>query len=168
MYQAAMFLEVRNNFWDTKSILQYLKFLNFMIDYDIERYWKQQDNWTPLYSIMSTKRYKNFEVERVNMRDHCLLNYIPYDILHHSTHPECGVTNTLSIRLGDLAIVPCHRTSYEKFIFGYYQIEKNKIIGVKANNVNLAFRIIRQTHRSSPKCDSCSLYGRCLYGCYGA
>jgi len=36
------------------------------------------------------------------------------------------------VRAGDLSIIPCHRTSYQKFIYGKYKTENNKIIGIEA------------------------------------
>jgi len=41
----------------------------------------------------------------------------------------------ICVRLGDLAICPCHRTSYDKYLLGKFEVKDNQIIGIKANNV---------------------------------
>ena len=45
---------------------------------------------------------------------------------------ECTISYTLMIRAGDLSIVPCHRTSYQKFIYGKYIVKNNQIQGIEA------------------------------------
>lgn len=168
IFQATMFLEVRNNFWDTKSILKYLDFINFMVDYDIEKFWLPKNEMTLLYSKLMCIPYNNTNIQEEKNKQYNLDNYIPYNVISNCYKPGCSATNVLSIRLGDLAIVPCHRTSYDKFLYGYYEVKNNQITGIKGKNVNLAYRILKQEWDSSPVCGNCSIYGYCPLGCYGS
>jgi len=38
------------------------------------------------------------------------------------------------VRLGDLAICPCHRQAYDEYLYGHFVVENNRITGIKANN----------------------------------
>ena len=83
-------------------------------------------------------------------------NYLPYAITKSNTYPACTIATHLCVRLGDLAISPCHRTGYEKNIYGYFQVENNRIVGIKANNPYMAMRILFGNNTiCSPKCDTC-------------
>ena len=72
------------------------------------------------------------------------------------------------IRLGDLAIVPCHRTSYDRFNYGKFIVENDKIIDIEGSNVSLASEILMGNMANHPKCDTCSIKKFCLKGCLGA
>ena len=96
-------------------------------------------------------------------------NYLPYAITKSNTYPACTIATHLCVRLGDLAISPCHRTGYEKNIYGYFQVENNRIVGIKANNPYMAMRILFGNNTiCSPKCDTCDFNKVCLQGCFGA
>ena len=73
----------------------------------------------------------------------------------------------ICVRLGDLALCPCHRTSYDKYLFGKYIVENDEIVGVKANNVQLASAIYITNALIKPKCNECPIAMMCLKGCLG-
>lgn len=84
--------------------------------------------------------------------------------------PGCTVADTLSVRVGDLAIIPCHRTAYDKFIYGYFDVEDDKIIGIKgANNVHMAIKVLFMNNKNTTyDCDICKYADYCYKGCYGS
>ncbi len=84
--------------------------------------------------------------------------------------PGCTVADTLTVRVGDLAIVPCHRTAYDKFVYGYFDVQDDKIVGItKANNIHMAMKTLLMDHKNtSYECDICPYSDYCLKGCYGA
>lgn len=86
------------------------------------------------------------------------------------TFPGCTVADTLSVRVGDLAIIPCHRTAYDKFIYGYFDVKDNKIVGIKgANNVHMAMKVLLMNNRNTTyDCDICKYADYCYKGCFGA
>ena len=162
IYNTIMFLEVRNNDWTEEKLYKYIDCLNYMLDYDIDTIWtKEKDGLEYLAARLSKIKYSD-------IREFKYLNYINYLSDDTNGLPGCTVTYTLMIRTGDLSIVPCHRTSYQKFIYGKYKVENNKIIGIEAQNPILANRIWNQKMKANPFCDSCYLYKYCLKGCYGS
>ena len=164
----SMFLEVRNDDWTDEKILSYLKVVNHMIEKDMEE-------------IYHNENIEEFYCDKLKHIDYLLINkdgtktskcatdkqsYLPYDLSSSNT-PGCTVNKMLCIRLGDLSIVPCHRTSYNKFIYGHYNIENNKITGLTAENINLPLYIYTGNFMGAMNCGTCpNVY--CIKGCFGA
>ena len=148
-----MFLEVRNDYWTQEKINSYLDFLNFLIDYEINHFYKNnlEEFSNALFKKDNEKNYINFGINFSN-----------------NVLPACTIHKSLIIRLGDLGIGPCHRLHYDKFIYGNYIVENNKIVGLKAQNVQLANRILLGTMNSIPKCSGCLIRDICPKGCFGA
>ena len=120
-----MLLETRNDNWTEDKIIHYLKYLNFSIDYLIKHV-------MPKYNVNSIEAYRKYINGDLNR------SFNKYNSLRLTKRKSwlcCSLPRTLTVRLGDLAIVPCHRTSYEQFIIGHFVIENDKIVGVKANNI---------------------------------
>ena len=164
IYKYIMFLEVRNNDWTEDKLEKYIDALNYSCEYDIENIWsKDQNGIEYLISRMLGNTYTVPE----QYRD-LFMNYTNYFGGRNPGLPVCTISYTLMIRAGDLAIVPCHRTSYDKFIYGYFKKENDKITGIEAQNPILANRIWNQKMKASPFCDRCSLYNYCMRGCYGS
>lgn len=162
IYNTIMFLEVRNDDWTEEKLYKYIDCLNYMLNYDIDTIWtKEKDGLEYLAARLSKIKYSD-------IREFKYLNYINYLSDDTNGLPGCTVTYTLMVRTGDLSIVPCHRTSYQKFIYGKFKVENNKIIGIEAQNPILANRIWNQKMKANPFCDSCYLYKYCLKGCYGS
>lgn len=156
-FGAVMQLEVRNDNWTEEKILSYLDWLNFVIDTDLKEYFNNdKEKFMPaaIYSKNPGRFFAN--------------TYIPYSFGKSSTNANCTIGQMICVRLGDLAICPCHRTSYDKFLFGKYKVENDKIIGVEANNLILANVFYRTSLQVGPKCDTCILNKFCLRGCYGS
>lgn len=150
-----MLLEVRDNDWTKEKIESYKDFLKFN------------------YNFVKNKIF--------NGDKHLMARYITgtfyegecgYNQLlttYNDDEMGCSICYTMTIRLGDLAWVPCHRTSYSDFIYGYFKInEKEEITGLEAKNPELACHILCANKRvSCPRCDSCELNKICLRQCYG-
>ena len=159
-----MFLEVRNDDWTPDKIKGYLNFLNHMIDYDFE---KLCFNDTRLFAKAVFAKIPN-----VQEKDSMPLAYRGYILQPACKTPGCTIDKDLMIRLGDLAIGPCHRLHYDKFIYGKYKTEgtgdNEHIIGVTANNVQLANLFYNNTDECYMRCSSCPAEGFCLKQCFGA
>jgi len=80
----------------------------------------------------------------------------------------CSLQSQLFLRLGDLAIVPCHRTSYEHLILGHLKVEDNKIAGISAKNPELAVTKHSFSAKMFPYCETCLIRELCSFGCLGA
>ena len=147
-----MLLEVRNNDWNKNNIQEYLNFLDYLID-DILKEINKNDFFNSLIG-----------------KDNILgSGYIPYGLPEEQVHLGCTVTNTLTIRLGDLSICPCHRLSYNKLLYGKFNIENNQIKNIEAINPYLATRILFGNNKINHiKCDSCLYSSKCIQGCLGS
>lgn len=154
-----MQLEVRGDNWTDENILCYLDWLNYVIDTDIKEFF--DNNIT--YFLDDLYLLGNYE--RFGRR---YRSYRPYMLSLMSVHPTCTAGRMLCVRCGDLSIAPCHRTSYEKFLFGQYIVENNEIVGAKAKNISLMNAWYRTGNSNKPKCDTCALNKMCIKGCMGA
>ena len=156
-----MMLEVRDDNWSDKAINSYLKFLNFLADYDFERIGKD----------------KKAFAERVFLSKNVLNYYDNLSITSHLPDKEsfdnnglsCSVQKNLCIRLGDMAIVPCHRTSYDKYVTGYLDIdkEKNEIVGYIGKNIEVLIAIYSWSKDTGPWCRDCVVKYWCPGPCLG-
>ena len=146
VYKNSMFLEVRNDEWTHDKIFSYLDYLNFATDYLLNKYFNK--DYIELLHFM------------LNINLPVTGNYVNVQLLRQS-YGMC-------IRLGDLSWVPCHRTSYEPFVYGKFKVENGKIVGLEGKNTTLATAIYSLGYKGHPKCDTCAIGDLCLRGCYGA
>jgi len=166
-FNRIMFLEVRNDEWGDEAIINYLKFLKHAIDKDYNTFWKDDPIKFFHLVLCGSKLIKYNGKHSVHREDVLNTHYSIYSVNTSGPQLGCSVPHSLCVRLGDLTIMPCHRTGYDKFNYGKYNVEDGKITGVTANNPYLANRIFTQTQKGSFKCDSCPNHF-CIKGCYGA
>lgn len=168
-----MLLEVRNDEWTDEAITGYIKYLHRVLTMDLNTIWKGYEDI--LYKTVFARHKEKFEtyLEKVP-EDHPLKKldnsstWFPYGFGYNSRSMGCTVDRALSIRLGDLALIPCHRTCYEKFVYGKLKVENNKIVGLHAQNPLLANKIYNSSFKTNFVCDRCFMNERCTKGCYGA
>ena len=155
-YEYGMYLEVRNDEWDIDKIDKYLDFINYMIDYDF--------NNTSGGDMDFFCKDVIYPAEVGKVR-----GYFPYVLIDNGETFNCTINSSLIVRLGDLAIGPCHRTHYDKFIFGKYrQDDTGKIVGLEPNNIQMANLVFNQTSHTLMQCDHCPIMHHCMRGCLGA
>ena len=150
--EVIMLLEVRNDDWTSEKIDAYNKFMNFLID----------------------EKYKTFNNIELFTKD--LFNYygqgggyVPYAPSQTDSFPGCTVANSLTVRIGDLAICPCHRTAYNKFLYGKFIVKNDKIIDIEGYNPQIAMKILFSNFNlTNMGCDTCIFSSLCLKGCYGS
>lgn len=143
-------LEVRNPEWRPWQLREFGKFLKFLVYYTY-------------YDILegSKRKFVNFIY---NLRGYNILNIF-------STVGRglgCSIQSMLYVRLGDLSIVPCHRTSYDQFILAKFVVENGKITGIKALNPELFITIFTLDSKNFPYCETCPIKHVCSHGCLGA
>ena len=151
-----MMLEVRNDNWTDENIKDYCDFLAYLIEEYKTR--KCNDDNNTFF-----KRLFGF------LPDGDLEGYIPYALPRTDTFAGCTVSNNLTVRLGDMAICPCHRTAYNKLLYGWFKIENNKIVDIIGNNPQMAIRVLMTNNCTGTlKCDTCVYNPICLKGCFGS
>lgn len=148
-----MFLEVRNDSWDEENIKKLLEFIDYCFNYEFKEVF--HSNVKEMAEYYFTSKFQHHNYENISL----------------STKPRrlgCTLGRALSVRLGDLAICPCHRLSYDHLLYGKFIKENGKIIGVEANNAVLANKIIRGNVRMNLGCDVCKFNRICMLGCFGS
>lgn len=158
--QTMMILEVRNNDWEDEDLKAYCDVLRFMADHFLKI------NCNGNINIMARLIGCIRADDDLPPLDY---NYYPWSIPLNNDVFGCTVNDHLTIRLGDLAICPCHRTAYDKYIYGYFNVEDNMITGIRANNPYVAIKILMGSTQSAyPTCNQCPYNLTCMKGCLGA
>lgn len=152
-------LEVRNNDWATEDIKALLKVYDHVIDY-----MKTLDEYKNPDGTLNKEAWvrKIFFNKGISGS---------INITLQPAGPRIGCTNprNLTVRLGDLAICPCHRTAYEELLYGNFEVKDNRIIGIKAKNVTMAMKMLTSDIRTSfIGCDTCDFKHSCYMPCLGA
>lgn len=154
-----MMLEVRNADWTEESMKQYNEFNKYLID----KYIAEKCDG-------SIERFaKHLMQLRLEDEEVSINGYIPWCFPETDNFIGCTASTDLTVRIGDLAICPCHRTSYNKYLYGKFIVENDKIIDIEANNPQMACKVLMSNFNlASFGCDTCTFNNYCLKGCYGA
>jgi len=143
-------LEVRNVEWSAEQIREYCKFIDFLIKWS---YQKCDNDFVAFKDFLFAK--KGFNIL------HGPLSTVGRGI-------GCSIQSTLAVRAGDLAIIPCHRTSYPHLLYGKFLVENDKIIGIETRNPELWIAIASLATNKLPYCETCIISPLCSSGCLGA
>ncbi|MCK9187245.1 MAG: hypothetical protein PHS16_01875 [Candidatus Colwellbacteria bacterium] len=143
-------LEVRNAEWTDKQISQLSEFLEFLIDWTFEGPCRRDvDN------------YMNFLFDSG-------FNILKNPFITIGRGIGCSIQSAMALRLGDLSWVPCHRTSYEPFNFGHFEVKNDKITSFRAKNVDMLTSMYSFDASTQPWCEQCPLKKICSFGCLGS
>lgn len=72
------------------------------------------------------------------------------------------------MRMGDLAIIPCHRTSYNHLNYGKFKVHNERIVGFESAGIENMIHGLVFNNLNSPICQSCLVKYSCHGGCLGA
>lgn len=144
-------LEIRNWEWTLEQIREYGKFIEFMLE------------WT--FDFVKGDKNKFLDCLYVNQQGFNILSN-PFTTIGRGI--GCSIQSTFTIRVGDLAIVPCHRLAYDKFISGYFNVEDGKITDIRAKDIELLIAIKTIEGKNFPYCENCAIKDLCMYGCLGS
>ena len=163
----AMTLEVRNDEWTVERLCNYILYLNHIANYRIKYYTNDSGEFDLeafIYHCLSSSdiKYKN-----IVQGGDCLKLPSP-----NGNDGEggltCSVQHGFCVRLGDLSIPVCHRTAYEGLIGGYFEVQEDKIIDIKASNPEFYMTSMSVRNTNLPKCNTCGLRYNCFLGCLGS
>jgi len=144
-------LEVRNVEWTDKQIRDYMDFIKFLIKWTFE---------VPCKGVVGNYLDFLFRRRGYNILSNCLTSI--------GRGLGCSLQSCLYVRLGDLAIVPCHRQSYSQFILGKFVVKDDKIVGIEAKNPELAIGEIAFDFKTQPQCEVCMIKYLCQGQCLGS
>lgn len=154
-FSSVMALEVRNNDWTEEAIQQYNDLMDHMMDYQIKRIG------------LKNVAYEIITDQRNEVKDEGG-GYLPWLLVEAVDFTPCTLNKTLTVRLGDLAIAPCHRTSYNHLLYGKFKLENDKIVGIEAINPSMAIKVLMINYQYGMHgCDTCDYNTVCLRGCLG-
>lgn len=154
-----MLLEVRNDEWTDEAIKDYCDFIVYVADNFLRTACKGDTH-------LMANLVANIRTETIQPPFH---GYVPWAITSTDTFLGCTSTTHLTVRLGDLAICPCHRTAYNKYLYGKFVVEDDAIVDIEAQNPQMAIKVLMgNTLTAYPKCDTCLYKNTCLKGCLGA
>ena len=159
LYESVMMLEVRNDDWTEENLCYYKNLLITMLD----------DFYCSEYIKNKKERFLDLLLDNWKDDQLSIDNYFPFMLPTIHNAMPCSVDKYLTVRMGELAICPCHRLAYENNIYGYFTVKNNQIVGLTAKNNELATRILfGNPIMCNIKCDNCLYSDFCLRGCLGA
>jgi radical SAM protein with 4Fe4S-binding SPASM domain len=143
-------LEVRNPEWSAEQCKQFEEFCRFLV------------HWTFDYFNKDISAFMDFVIRGK------AFNLLTSIIAKTGRGIGCSIQSTLMCRLGDLAIVPCHRTSYDHLNFGKFNVQNDKIVGFKSQNIEHMIHEYSFDAKAQPYCEQCPINDICPHGCLGA
>lgn len=160
------FLEVRNDGWSAESLEKYKSFLKYYLN-DI------------FHNFSHSNLSEFFEGWLRIFKKHPDLN--SYQLIggqsgigklllvpNHMLPCSLGMMN-LTVSLGDLSLLPCHRLAYPELRGGTFEIKENKITGFSPSPYYNSFlNIFLYNNDFKPKCVTCDYKMFCMKGCAGA
>lgn len=144
-------LEVRNAEWSRQQIRSFGDFINFLIT------WTFRDRCRE-----KVQRYVDFLFKRKGY------NMLTSPLSSIGRGIGCSIQSNPTIRIGDLALVPCHRTSYSQNVLAHLKIENSKITGFESVNPELAIAVYTFDSNTLPYCEQCLIKKMCSKGCLGS
>jgi len=146
-------LEVRNAEWTREQILKFGEFVEWLTE------------WT-FYNIAKKNPLKYLEFVRRDGGFNLLRSISGYT----NKGVTCSIQTMMYVRVGDLAIVPCHRTSYDIFKVGRFIVdeEQGKIVDIEAYNPEIYLAVLAGHADTYPYCVECPIKAACNHGCLGA
>lgn len=163
-------LEVRNDDWTENKIQKYLQLLDHIFNYR----WKECNYDLKTFAINTFVHDKDIREKYgfnapISM-DPILFYLIDFEgFLCEGVDNTCSLNKQLYINCYNLSIIPCHRTAYPHFRGGYFEIQNNEIVDIKASDgVNGYFNIILKNPSMGLKCNYCPIKLFCLKQCLGA
>jgi len=153
--RSVMMLEVRNDDWNDDS----LEHLKDYYRHQIARMWELSNNDMAAFCSM---------LLGIGDSDRDSGGYSNVALPLARNQAACSIPLTLTVRVGDLSIIPCHRLGYDQYHYGRFTQVDNSISFVEANNpqmmIKCVFSNILLSHHG---CDVCAYSGFCMRACFG-
>ena len=142
-------LDVRNPDWSEKQLRDYSKFMKYIYKRTFQIYGNDKE-----------KYFNNFIRQKG-------MNHLGSVFSSHGRGIGCSIQSTLCVRIGDLHIVPCHRTSYEGYSGGKFIVKDDEIIDIVSINPELYMNIMTYNIKSVYPCSTCPINNLCNEYCLG-
>ncbi len=140
-------LEVRNPDWSTKELKDFKVFLNHIIDVLFEGCTSPEEKFNLLLSNT--------------------LNILAPLVVTIGRGLPCSFQQCLDLRVGDLALVQCHRTAYSELLGGYFKISDKGELDLDVRNANSYIFSNSFNFKHLAKCIDCPISSLCNGPCLG-
>ena len=141
-------LEVRNPDWSPKELKHLQEFIEFLIQRNFE----------------ISKDADDFIFNYLNAKG---VNFFGRFMGNCSRGMRCALQEDFSVRLGDLALVPCHRTAYPGYNAGYLSFE-GKEFDIELENPAMYMFMRAHDQKTGVDCINCPIVNICSQNCAGA
>lgn len=153
--EETMFLEVRNDNWTPYRLDKFVELIDFIITKELDR-------------LGSEEFYKQMVLGEGRLGYRRLID-LNASGMSPTEGLSCAIQNIMCLRLGDLSILPCHRTGRKQFISGrLITNEEGEIVQIEANNPVFHIAAASVTLGNLPKCQNCPINFSCLGPCLGS
>ena len=150
-YYNLYLLEVRNKEWSPASIRGFGEFVSFIIKWT----WKHKCGENRAKFLDFLFRFRGYNMLQS-----------PFSTIGRGI--GCSIQGTFTLRVGDLCLVPCHRTAYRQFELARFKTSNGRISGLEAINPELMITIYTLHSNNFPYCESCPIKNLCSKGCLGS
>lgn len=140
-------LEVRNPDWKTRELDNLKVFLNHVIDVILEGLTSPQEKLDCL------------KKHHLNILS-CLFSTVGRGL-------GCSFQQCFDLRMGDLALVQCHRTAYEELLAGHCEFSADGNFSIIPSNVNSYIFSNAFDFEHAAKCQDCPISMFCSGPCIG-
>jgi len=143
-------LEVRNPNWTKKRLLYLASFTFYLTKFTFAIYNHNPD----LYMNDFIKKEKG-------------VNYYSSVISTVGRGFTCSIQEFITVRVADLAIVPCHRTAWPGFESANLEVKDNQIVNIKPINPWIHLAVLSGRNDNAPFCSHCPINSLCTGFCLG-
>ena len=150
-FQKIYLLEVRNPDWSAEECKYLEKFVKYLVNKTFKAFNSNiEDYWN------------NF------LRGAHTFNFFSSLISTISRGLGCSIQQCFAVRLGDLALVPCHRTAYKGYNACYLKFDENSNLDIELENPNMYMFVQSFDARNGVLCSDCPISSLCSRYCLGA
>lgn len=143
-------LEVRNIEWTKQQTNDYAKFIKFLVKWSYDKCGRDSAKFHDFLN-----RGRGF-------------NILSSWSATLGRGLGCSIQSCVTVRVGDLGIVPCHRLAYKYMDAGRFVVDNDKIVGVEAENLDLWLMIQSFNSTVMSFCEHCTIKHLCNAGCLGS
>lgn len=157
-FNNTMILAVRDDNWTEDKLKIYLKLLDKTFDKLLKYYDNNKDEF--LEAIFNYRPGDAYAFWK-----------LPLEITESNPYREritCASQQAMHVRMGDLALVSCHRLAYPQYVAGKFITENDKIIGLKAENPCLIMSTNSIKFDNLLNCCNCGISNFCMGPCLGS
>ena len=144
-------LQVRNMEWNDNQIEKFKEFIYFLCEWCFNKF--DNDKNTFCKKLVTTNDLFNILSQ-------------PFSTIPRGV--SCSIQTSLSVKLNDLTVYPCHRLMYPELKIGQFVNGEDNKLTFDTENASLGLTIYGCNTKHFPSCYDCPITELCCGGCLGA